>query len=169
VASEDSTTDDRYRPTRRDFVTALAVTALSVGSVPVSALTYERQEGDGHMAQTVEKLLRENIKGVFSEPDTEKRHKAIAELWAEDAIFIDPDTRYEGREAITRAADAVVKRFPNWVYTELGEIVAYHGIGKLDWGYGPTSAEPTIFGSDVLVMKDDKIAALFAFIDPRKK
>jgi hypothetical protein len=147
----------------------MAVTALSMGSVPVSALIYERQEGDRHMTQTVQELLRENIKGVFSEPDSEKRHKAIAELWAEDAIFIDPDTRYEGREAVTRAADAVVKRFPNWVYTELGEIVAYHGIGKLDWGYGPAGGEPIIFGSDVLVVKDDKIAALYAFINPRKK
>ena len=140
-----------------------------MGSVPVSALMYERQEGDGHMVRTVEELLRENIKGVFSEPDSEKRHKALAELWAEDAIFIDPDMRHEGREAITRVADSVVKRFPNWVYTELGEIVAYHGIGKLDWGYGPAGGEPIIFGSDVLVMKDDKIAALYAFINPRKK
>jgi hypothetical protein len=46
---------------------------------------------------------------------------------------------------------------------------SYHGIGKLDWGYGPAGGEPIIFGSDVLVMKDDKITTLYAFINPGKK
>ena len=72
-------TDDRYRPTRRDVVTAaLAATALSMIPVPVLGLIHEQRKGDVLMAQTVETLLRENIHGVFSEPDTEKRHKAIA-------------------------------------------------------------------------------------------
>ena len=45
------------------------------------------------MAQTIETLLRENIRGVFSEPDSEKRRKNITRLWAEDGVFIDPDSR----------------------------------------------------------------------------
>ena len=121
------------------------------------------------MAQTVEILLRKNIHGVFSEPDAEKRRKNIARLWAEDGVFIDPDSRYEGHSGIARAADGVAKKFPNFVFTEFGEIVAYHGVGKLDWGFGPAGAEPVVTGSDVLVMKGDKIGALYAFIDPPKK
>jgi hypothetical protein len=121
------------------------------------------------MAQTVETLLRENIHGVFSEPDTEKRHNNIARLWAEDGVFIDPDTRYEGHSGIALAADGLAKKFPNFIFTERGEIVAYHGVGKLDWGFGPAGAEAVITGSDVLVMKGDKIVALYAFVDPPKK
>ena len=45
------------------------------------------------MAQTVETLLRGNIHGVFSEPDAEKRHKAIARLWADDGVFVDHNDR----------------------------------------------------------------------------
>src|SRR5260370_42572550 len=86
---ESSTTHDRYRPTRRDVVTALAATALSISPISVLGLIHERREGDVHMAHTVETLLRENIHGVFSEPDAEKRHKAIARLWAEDGVFVD--------------------------------------------------------------------------------
>lgn len=48
------------------------------------------------MARTVETLLRENIHGVFEEHDAEKRRSKIASLWADDAVFIDHDTRYEG-------------------------------------------------------------------------
>jgi hypothetical protein len=97
---ESSTTDDRYRPTRRDVVTALAATALSMSPIPVLGLIHEQREGHIHMAQTVETLLRENIHGVFSEPDTEKRHKAIARLWAEDGVFIDHNARYEGIQVL---------------------------------------------------------------------
>jgi hypothetical protein len=121
------------------------------------------------MAQTVETLLRENIHGVFGEPDAVKRRKNITRLWAEDGVFIDPDSRFEGHSGVALAAEGVVKKFPNFVFTELGEIVAYHGIGKLDWGFGPAGAEPVVTGSDVLVMKGDKIGAVYTFVNPPKK
>jgi len=121
------------------------------------------------MAQTVETLLRENIHEVFSEPDTEKRHKAIARLWAEDGVFIDHDARYEGHSGIALAADGLAKKFPNFIFTERGEIMAIHGAGKLDWGFGPAGAEPVITGIDVLVIKGDKIGAIYTFLDPPKK
>jgi hypothetical protein len=169
MALANGTTDDRYRPTRRDVVIALAATALSMSPVPVSGLIHEQRKGDVLMAQTVETLLCENIHGVFSEPDTEKRHNNIARLWAEDGVFIDPDTRYEGHSGIALAADGLARKFPNFIFTERGEIVAYHGVGKLDWGFGPAGAESVITGSDVLVIKGDKIGAIYTFLDPPKK
>ena len=141
-----SDTPDRYRPTRRDVVTALAATALSMSPVPVSGLIQQR-EGDIDMAQTVETLLRENIHGVFSEPDTEKRHKAIARLWAEDGVFIDHDARYEGHSGIALAAGGLAKRFPNFIFTERSEIMAFHGVGKLDWDMVPLERKPLSLAS----------------------
>ena len=81
-------------------------------------------------------------------------------------MFIDPESRYEGHAGIARAAEGVVKRFPTFVFTERADIQAYNGVGKLDWGFGPAGAEAVITGSDVLVMKGDKIGALYTFIDP---
>ena len=161
--------DDRYSPARREVVSALAATALSMSTIPVLGLIHEQREGDVHMAQSVETLLRENIHGVFSEPDTEKRHRAIARLWADDGVFIDHDARYEGHSGIARAADGLAKKFPNFIFTERGEIMAFHGVGKLDWGYGPAGAEAVITGIDVLVMKGDKIGAIYTFLDAPKK
>ena len=84
------------------------------------------------MAQTVETLLRENIHGVFSEPDAGKRRNNIARLWAEDGVFIDHDARYEGHSGIEFAAGGLAKKFPNLIFTERGEIQAFNGVGKLD-------------------------------------
>ena len=169
MALASGTTDDRYRPTRRHVVTALAATALSMNSISVSGLIHEQREGDVQMAQTVETLLRGNIHGVFSEPDAEKRHKAIARLWAEDGVFVDHNDRYEGHARIALAADALDKKFPNFIFTERGEIIAIPGAGKLNWGFGLAGAEPVITGSDVLVTKGDKIGAIYTFLDPPKK
>jgi hypothetical protein len=163
------TADDRYRPTRRDVVTAVAATALSISPISVLGLIHEQREGDIHMAQTIETLLRENIHGVFGEPDAEKRNKAIARLWADDGVFVDHNDRYEGHARIALAADGLAKKFPNFIFTERGEIVAIPGAGKLNWGFGPAGAEPVITGSDVLVITDDKIGAIYTFLDPRKK
>jgi hypothetical protein len=121
------------------------------------------------MAQTIETLLRENIHGVFGEPNAEKRNKAIARLWADDGVFVDHNDRYEGHARIARAADGLAKKFPNFIFTERGEIVAIPGAGKLNWGFGPAGAEPVITGSDILVISDDKIGAIYTFLDPPKK
>jgi hypothetical protein len=161
--------DDRYRPTRRDVVTAVAATALSISPISVLGFVHEQREGDIHMAQTIETLLRENIHGVFGEPDAEKRNKAIARLWADDGVFVDHNDRYEGHARIALAADGLAKKFPNFIFTERGEIVAIPRAGKLNWGFGPAGAEPVITGSDVLVTTGDKIGAIYTFLDPPKK
>ena len=150
-------------------MTAVAATALSISPISVLGLIHEQREGDIHMAQTIETLLRENIHGVFGEPDAEKRNKAIARLWADDGVFVDHNDRYEGHARIALAADGLAKKFPNFIFTERGEIVAIPGAGKLNWGFGPAGAEPVITGSDVLVITDDKIGAIYTFLDPQKK
>ena len=150
-------------------MTAVAATALSISPISVLGLIHEQRKGDVQMAQTVETLLRGNIHGVFSEPDAEKRHKAIARLWADDGVFVDHNDRYEGHARIALAADGLAKKFPNFIFTERGEIVAIPGAGKLNWGFGPAGAEPVITGSDELVITDDKIGAIYTFLDPPKK
>ena len=65
---ESSTTDDRYRPTRQDVVTALAATAFSMSPIPVLGLIHEQREGHVctvclehcrrlHITQAVKELL----------------------------------------------------------------------------------------------------------------
>ena len=167
----DSTSGGQYRPTRRDVMTALVATALSMRPVSVAGLigTHTISEGNVHMAQTIETLLRENLHGVFGEHDTQKRRSNIARLWAEDGVFVDHDSRYEGHSGIDHAVAGLVEKFPNFVFTERGELQAFNGVGKLDWGFGPAGEQAVITGIDVLVTKGDKIGALYTFLDPPKK
>lgn len=120
------------------------------------------------MAQAIETLLRENLYGVFGERDAQKRRNNIARLWAEDGVFVDHNSRHEGHSAIDGAAKWVHEKFPNFVFTERG-IQAFNGIGKVDWGFGPPGDKAVVTGIDVLVVKGDKIGALYTFVDPPRK
>ena len=121
------------------------------------------------MAQTIESLLRENLYSVFSEHDAQKRRNNIARLWAEDGVFVDHNSRYERHSGIDHAVAVLIEKFPNFTFSERGELQAFNGVGKLDWGFGPAGEKPIITGIDVLVMKRDKIGALYTFLDPPKK
>ena len=121
------------------------------------------------MPQTVETLIRENMHGVFGEHDAQKRRAKIAALWADDGVFVDHDARYEGHSAIERAAAGLIAKFPAFTFTELSDVQAFNGVGRLPWGYGPAGSEAVITGVDVLAMKGDKIGAVFVFIDSPKK
>jgi SnoaL-like domain len=161
---------DQYRATRRDFMTGFVATALSMGLTSGAGVIHNQSssEGNVHMDQIIETLLRENLHGVFGEHDALKRRKNIARLWAEDCIFVDHTSRYEGHSGVERAAAGLGEKFPDFVFTERG-IQAFNGVGKLDWGFGPAGGKTAVTGIDVLVMKGDKIGAIYTFVDPPRK
>ncbi len=120
------------------------------------------------MSKTVEFLIRQNLITVFSERDAEKRRAVIASLWAPDGIFIDPDGVHVGRAAIDQTAEQLLRKYRAFVFTELGPVDGYHGIGRLAWGFGPPGAAPAMTGIDVLVSANEQISALYTFVDPAK-
>ena len=120
-------------------------------------------------ADVVKRLMRQNLLGVFSERDAEKRRSLIAKIWDRKGIFIDPHGRYVGHTAINDAAEQLQRRFPGFVFSELADGDAYGGVGRLPWGFGPPGEPRKITGIDVLVASDDRlIIALYTFLDTVK-
>ncbi len=117
-------------------------------------------------ANVVKDLMKQNLLGVFSEHDAEKRRSLIAKIWDRKGIFIDPEGRYVGHTAINDAAEQLQRRFPDFAFSELADGDAYSGVGRLRWGFGPPSEPRKITGIDVLVASDDRrITALYTFVD----
>ena len=50
-------------------------------------------------------------------------------------------------------------------YTPHGEPQALHNAGRLAWVSGPRGEEPDYTGLDVIIVRGDKIAALYVFLD----
>ena len=60
------------------------------------------------MERNLAYLLPENLYRVFNETDLDKRKGALADLWDEDGIFIDPDGVHQGPETISAAVTAML-------------------------------------------------------------
>jgi hypothetical protein len=120
-------------------------------------------------ADVVKRLMKQNLLGVFSERDAEKRRSLIEKIWDTQGIFIDPHGRYVGHTAINDAAEQVQRRFPDFAFSELADGDAYSGVGRLPWGFGPPGEPRKMTGIDVLVASDDRrITALYTFLDTVK-
>jgi hypothetical protein len=52
-----------------------------------------------------------------------------------------------------------------FVYTPHGEPQALHNAGRLAWGSGPRGEKPGYTGLDVIIVRGDKIAGLYVFLD----
>jgi hypothetical protein len=68
------------------------------------------------MERNLAYLLPENLYRVFNETDLDKRKVAIADLWDEDGIFIDPDGVHQGPEKISAVVTALQRQFPGSVF-----------------------------------------------------
>jgi hypothetical protein len=117
------------------------------------------------MRQAVDDLLRKNL-AVFGERDATKRRAMMSTIWAPNGVFIDPDGAHVGFEAIDRAIEQLLQKFPEFVFSELSASDSHNEIGRLAWGFGPSGTKPAVTGLDVIISKDGKIEALYTFLDP---
>src|SRR5689334_25370288 len=106
-------------------------------------------------ADVVKRLMKQNLLGVFSERDAEKRRSLIEKIWDTKGIFIDPHGRYVGHTAINDAAEQVQRRFPDFAFSELADGDAYRCVGRLPWGLGQPGEQRKMTGIVVFVTTDD--------------
>ncbi|MEU3922717.1 nuclear transport factor 2 family protein, partial [Streptomyces sp. NPDC029004] len=72
------------------------------------------------MSTTVADLMRRNLLDVFNEPDPERRAAAIAQSYAEDVVWREPDRIVRGREALALRAAELREQTPDRVFQPHG-------------------------------------------------
>ena len=112
-------------------------------------------------------LLVRNLLELFNEKDGAIRRALLAELWSEDAIFIDPEAAHQGPEKIDKAIEWLAQCFPGFTFSVAGPVRSQHGVACLPWAYGPKEMPTRITGIDIGVAKQGRLAALFTFIDAK--
>jgi len=113
----------------------------------------------------IETLLIRNLPEVFGEGDPVRRRAAIAELYAEDCILYAPPGTFVGHDALDKFAGDLRATHPHFVYTPHGAPQALYNSGRLAWGSGPKGETPAYSGVDFIIVRDDKIAALYVYLD----
>ena len=119
------------------------------------------------VSSTIETLLKRNLLDVFGEHDPTKRRTAIAELFVEDVVFSDPHHRHVGRDALDGAVAALHELLPGYAFNAIGAAQTRTDSGRLAWSFGPAEDPQRITGLDVIVVRGNRIAALYTFLDQR--
>jgi SnoaL-like protein len=118
------------------------------------------------MPQTVSALLLRNLHEVFGENDSVRRRAAIDEIFHEDAVFHDPKGAvYRGRDAIDRIAGVIKATHPDFQYQPLSPPEEVGDAGRVRWVSGSPGKPPAYAGTDFVIARDGKIAAVYLFFD----
>ena len=117
------------------------------------------------MSDRIHELLNRNLQEVFGEGDAGHRRAAIEELYTADCALYVPPGILVGYDALDKFAGDLRATHPHFAYTPHGEPQALHNAGRLAGGSGARGEKPDYTGLDVIIVRGDKIAALYVFLD----
>ena len=121
------------------------------------------------MPNSISTLLKRNLTDVFGENDPVRRRAAIEEVFTEDAVFYDPNKNvYRGRAEIDRIAGALREMHRDFKYQPLAEPEEVGNGGRIRWVEGRPGEAPEIAGTDFIIARDGRIAAVYLFFDKSK-
>ena len=111
-----------------------------------------------------QKLAEEYIE-LWNERDAQRRHALLVATWTEDAVYVDPLMRGDGRAQISGLIAAVHERFPGFRFSLLGAADGYGDVVRFSWGLGPDDGKSVVKGTDFIRRVGDQIASVTGFID----
>ena len=118
------------------------------------------------MSSSISTLLTRNLHDVFAENDPARRRAAIDEIFIEDSVFYDPSKGvYGGRDGIDRIAGAIRATHPDFRYQPIAEPEESGNGGRVQWVSGRPGDAPAYAGTDFIIARDGRIAALYLFLD----
>ena len=118
------------------------------------------------MSFSTSTLLARNLYDVFGENDAKRRRAAIDEIYTEDIVFYETNKNvYRGRDEIDRVAGALRAQHPDFRYHVTAEPEEVGDGGRIQWVEGRPGETPVVAGTDFIIARDGRIAAIYLFFD----
>ena len=117
------------------------------------------------MSHSISTLLIRNLHEVFGEGDSARRRATINEIFTEDCVFYEPRGVHRGRDEVDRIAGAIRATHPDFQYTPTAAPEELHNAGRIRWVSGRPGEAPAYAGTDFIIARDGRIAALYLFFD----
>ena len=118
------------------------------------------------MPFSISTLLIRNLRDIFGENDPARRRAAIDGIWTEEGVFYDPKSGvHRGRDEIDRVAGAIKATHPDFQYQPIAEPEELGDAGRVRWVSGRPGEAPAYAGTDFIIAREGRIAALYLFFD----
>ncbi len=103
---------------------------------------------------------------AFGEPDPVRRRAIIDEIWNDDGVFYDPNSgAHQGHDEIDRIAGVIEADHPEFRYQPITEPQVLGNGARVRWVSGRPGEPPAYAGTDFVIAKDGRLAAVYYFID----
>jgi len=118
------------------------------------------------MSFSISTLLTRNLHDVFGENGPARRRAAIDEIFTEDCVFYEPNGGvYRGRDEIDRIAGVIRATHQDFRYQAITEPEELGNAGRVKWLEGRPGEAPAYAGTDFIIARDGRIAAVYLFFD----
>lgn len=103
---------------------------------------------------------------LWNEPDAGRRTSLLAANWNEEASYADPLATVAGHAEINQLIGGVQERFPDYRFQLIKGPDTVGDRVRFSWALGPAdSVDAPIEGTDFVLIKDGKLAAVTGFLD----
>jgi hypothetical protein len=102
---------------------------------------------------------------LWNETDPKRRAEVLADEWEENATYVDPIMRGSGIEEVDSLVVGVHARFPGYRFRLTSQPNGFGEYLRFSWSLGPADGDAPIEGSDVVVMKGNRISQVIGFLD----
>jgi len=117
------------------------------------------------MPYSISTLLIRNLTDVFGENDSARRRVAINQIFTEDCVFYEPRGIHRGRDEIDRVAGKLRATHPEFRYLPIAPPEELGNAGRVRWVEGRPDEAPVYAGTDFIIVRDGRIAAVYLFFD----
>ena len=117
------------------------------------------------MSYSISILLIRNLDDVFAENDPARRRSAMDEIFYEDVVYYDRAGAFRGRDEIERIARKYRVSHPEYRYKPSAPPEELGDGGRLRWVSSHPSFAPSYAGTDFIIARDGRIAAIYRFFD----
>ena len=90
---------------------------------------------------------------------------ALKAIWAVDGVLWSAEGTYVGLREVEKAAADLLRRFPEFQFTPLGDVDEIPEAARMRWSFGVFGSSPAITGLDVVTAQDGKIVHMYRFLD----
>ena len=102
---------------------------------------------------------------IWNETDAARRRDLIARTWTEDAAYIDPLMRGQGREGIDTMTQGVQAQFPGLRFRRTSNVDTHNDRVRFAWELGPDGGTARAGGIDFGIIVGGRLQAITGFLD----
>lgn len=115
-------------------------------------------------------LLEDSLLLIWNDRDAERRLAAMEKVYAPGIHFYESDAGEPvvGHQAINELISKLQAEWPLEFRFELNKPSSVnHTVQVISWNLGPAGAQPVATGTDIALVENDRIHALYLFLDGR--